>query len=727
MTSRLFNPGFPYGLWDEVNTKFKDSAASNPPLSPQSTNAPLDQSTLEALLAHIPQGEVEISTLDTNVTCAWCNVLYSVDISTTGGTKTRLLVEFTRCRNASLAEDYMKHYLALFERRLSDGIWPAGIGTHSLRTDTSVFWIRDTIFAKVFVDDFSTDMPSDRLKHLIHNVARKIDEHLEKYSVSEENQTIPHATLQTARNMLVEVGQTFKVHIMDAGDLHKVKPSLIEHTDLVTQVGSGSASGEYTFFALKYGKTEITLPIAHAKTLAMKLLKLTIDICKGPEKVAEDDLNKARQREEISESEHELLHSVLFDEQNRTEPIPGDLVVKITNVLCAQVMICLLNRQGLEIQIPEDAIIAIARRFDHRVMASLLEKRGLTEPLTRDVIEAAAENSDGDKIIQVFLREGLDIPFTEKAMIQIAERCSRVLMIDLLHRYGSEIRIPEEAIIAIARRFDHQVMASLLEKGGLQEPITKKTIEAVTENSDGGKIIRAFFREGLDISFTEYAIVQIAERFDRDLMIDLLHRYGSKIQIPAEAVVAIAGRFDYQVMGSLLEKGRLEELPTGDVIKAAVENPDGEKVLQTILTQEELQISIPETAMADIARKFGHQTFELALKKQGSKVRITREIMDAARHNYDNTNGIMKLLLAQSGVRDLIEGEELVSFARYFDEELMDLLLTSLAPEVQVDPGVPQRMVKAIEVNSKIEGLDKKKALGERIMSTFVERTTVVV
>ncbi|OAG38562.1 hypothetical protein AYO21_07222 [Fonsecaea monophora] len=210
----------------------------------------------------------------------------------------------------------------------------------------------------------------------------------------------------------------------------------------------------------------------------------------------------------------------------------------------------------------------------------------------------------------------------------------------------------------------------------------------------------------------------------------LLRRYGSEIRIPEEAIIAIAKRFDHQVMGSLLEKGRLEEPLTGDVIKAAVENLDGEKVLQTILTQEEFQISFPETAMFDIARRFGHQTFKLALKqlkKQGSKVRITREIMDAARHNYDNTNEIVKLLLAQSGVRDLIEGEDLVSFARYFDEELMDLLLTSLAPEVQVDPGVPQRMVKAIEVNSKIDSLDKKKALGERIMSTFVERTTVVV
>lgn len=65
-----------------------------------------------------------------------------------------MFVEFTQCSNANIAEDNMKNYLSVWAQDL-EVLHPANIGSYSLKTPWTVFWVRDTIFAKAFVDNNS--------------------------------------------------------------------------------------------------------------------------------------------------------------------------------------------------------------------------------------------------------------------------------------------------------------------------------------------------------------------------------------------------------------------------------------------------------------------------------------------------------------------------------------------------------------------------------------------
>jgi hypothetical protein len=145
-------------LLKEVNRTFDDSRTQGLAGQPESlgnTNAPLDPKTLSPLLEHEFGPKIQISALRTTLDSRMCQVLYGVDKSTDGDRNKRVFVEFTQCANALAAETEMKNYLSLFERTPSEVTRRAQIGLYSLRTDNSVFWVRDTIFAKISAQDVS--------------------------------------------------------------------------------------------------------------------------------------------------------------------------------------------------------------------------------------------------------------------------------------------------------------------------------------------------------------------------------------------------------------------------------------------------------------------------------------------------------------------------------------------------------------------------------------------
>jgi hypothetical protein len=111
-------------------------------------------------------------------------------------------------------------------------------------------------------------LPKPLPAHLIRDVAHEIDHHLAKCSVSPEGQLKPEIALPI-QNLKVKTGEPFQIKLSTVNNLHETKPSEIEDTSLVIQVANGSASGEYTFFAMKAGKTKIRLVLAHAESLAV--------------------------------------------------------------------------------------------------------------------------------------------------------------------------------------------------------------------------------------------------------------------------------------------------------------------------------------------------------------------------------------------------------------------------------------------------------------------------
>jgi hypothetical protein len=149
-------------LLKEANRTFDDSRTQgleDRHESLRSTNAPLDPKTLSPLLEHEFGPEIQISALRTTLNSRMCQTLYGVDKSTDIDRNKRVFIEFTQCANTLAAETDMKNYLSLFERTPSEVTRRAGIGLYSLRTDNSVFWVRDTIFAKISAQDVSGECP----------------------------------------------------------------------------------------------------------------------------------------------------------------------------------------------------------------------------------------------------------------------------------------------------------------------------------------------------------------------------------------------------------------------------------------------------------------------------------------------------------------------------------------------------------------------------------------
>jgi hypothetical protein len=139
-------------LSQEIENMFRKSETPTTvaqPTWPKCTNASLDPLTVNALLASVLGDDIGVSTLHATVTSSECRVLYGVDKP---DINERVFIEFTQCITSAAAEAHMRGYLSSFEVSPSKVAWPANIGAYSLQTAQSVFWIRDTMFAKIFVN-----------------------------------------------------------------------------------------------------------------------------------------------------------------------------------------------------------------------------------------------------------------------------------------------------------------------------------------------------------------------------------------------------------------------------------------------------------------------------------------------------------------------------------------------------------------------------------------------
>jgi len=124
----------------------------------------------------------------------------------------------------------------------------------------------------------SVNIPREPVPNLILQAARRIDQYFAAHAVSPECQTRPHVTLKE-NSMHIEVGQPFTIKLAGPiNNLHETKASEIEDMDLVVQIANGSASGVYTFYALKAGETRIRLLLADASTLIVVSLDVHVKI-----------------------------------------------------------------------------------------------------------------------------------------------------------------------------------------------------------------------------------------------------------------------------------------------------------------------------------------------------------------------------------------------------------------------------------------------------------------
>lgn len=91
------------------------------------------------------------------MTKAYFRVLYRVDKPDENGVKHTIFLAITQCATSEEAEQKMKDHLSGFQGSLTKVVRKPKVklGSYARESDTSVFWIRDTVFVDVFSEDMS--------------------------------------------------------------------------------------------------------------------------------------------------------------------------------------------------------------------------------------------------------------------------------------------------------------------------------------------------------------------------------------------------------------------------------------------------------------------------------------------------------------------------------------------------------------------------------------------
>lgn len=113
-------------------------------------------------------------------------------------------------------------------------------------------------------------------------------------------------------------------------------------------------------------------------------------------------------------------------------------------------------------------------------------------------------------------------------------------------------------------------------------------------------------------------------------------------------LVKIAGFFDEETTSLLLKQRRIDIQVTGAVFKAAASNPrSGEGIMKLLLGQT--GVGVTDGAVVNIARHFDGEMMRLLLEHRGNHVRITGEVVEAAARNLQDGKLVMILLMESRG------------------------------------------------------------------------------
>jgi hypothetical protein len=112
-------------------------------------------------------------------------------------------------------------------------------------------------------------------------IAENIDEYLQQHSVGPEEQQKPNPELEAASPCHVTKGESFTLKLKYIGDVHKLKLAEIKKPDLVFQVANGTGAGEYKFFAMNVGITEVRLLVAHKSSLRVAYQEVEVVVADG--------------------------------------------------------------------------------------------------------------------------------------------------------------------------------------------------------------------------------------------------------------------------------------------------------------------------------------------------------------------------------------------------------------------------------------------------------------
>lgn len=141
---------------EEINRLFDSSRTPGQhDTGPHVSNANLTPEALGSVFAAAYEQAVKVVALTTSMTSNSCQVIYLVNKANNPSPNEEAYVEITYYSTPDAADAAMKKHLHGFEGSISEAATSARIGSRSLQMLCSVFFVRDTVFAKIRSESIS--------------------------------------------------------------------------------------------------------------------------------------------------------------------------------------------------------------------------------------------------------------------------------------------------------------------------------------------------------------------------------------------------------------------------------------------------------------------------------------------------------------------------------------------------------------------------------------------
>ncbi|KAJ7229979.1 hypothetical protein GGX14DRAFT_383942 [Mycena pura] len=287
------SPDFTKVAFPDLLTPYK----STPSASPASVlnDAPLDGATIAKLATSIIDASPKLTSSSAFPRATSFQARYV--LQTSAKLAQQVTVDLTICADAKSAQDAMNFYLNSFTQNYKDVLKKTDrlLGQVSLQTAGSIFWVRDTVFAKVEAFTLPTAAslapttpptlrstpPATAPSKPLVDFTTALDTHLSKGAVQASAQHKPNVALKGGVTAYKVVrGKTFSVFLADAKGAHEAKPAVAADPAIVKQVKNGTADGEYVFIGAKVGKTKVKLIVARADNLAVSTVDIDVEVTK---------------------------------------------------------------------------------------------------------------------------------------------------------------------------------------------------------------------------------------------------------------------------------------------------------------------------------------------------------------------------------------------------------------------------------------------------------------
>ncbi|KAB8265968.1 hypothetical protein BDV32DRAFT_143706 [Aspergillus pseudonomiae] len=274
------------GVTDVGSVPALSRAYGNPPSTTEwvptrINNAPCDPSSILRVVQSI-WPTANIDSADWLVASHGCQVLTA--FSYIRNTNNRLFVEINNLETRSDANSQYQTLRANLQTLTEPGLHlpVTDIGDEAFRTPNNLIWRRNLMCIRIFAALPASDpqRPTE-IPRLILETAKAVDGHLVASAVSPGQEARPSPTLRISTQRTLEIGRgRFDVLLDNVSDISDVSIAEIEDHTIVKQASIGSTlvgqHGIIRFVALKLGKTDVKICVAHHRSLAISTVNIEV-------------------------------------------------------------------------------------------------------------------------------------------------------------------------------------------------------------------------------------------------------------------------------------------------------------------------------------------------------------------------------------------------------------------------------------------------------------------